>query len=260
MTVELDDDDPCLQTGFFNEFVAETSWREVHKLANVFQTTLKSFGVRLLQLRTYIIGTRAFNQWLDECKSKGTLLSEATFTLVQNMLIDVPPEYRPSISLFPGDEGVGWGGETRQSTHGLPLNPLPKGEEIGKPKFRRNGVVLCDKHGGRNRYLDLLHRFFPDMFFQVVEESRPLSVYRSKEWEFRFQSKGESHLPIALASMFSKYFREISMLKFNAFWRFHLSGLKPTAGYPEDAKRFKADIAAVQAELGIPDDLIWRKK
>ena len=129
------------------------------------------------------------------------------------------------------------------------------------PEYQlKKAVVLCDKHGGRNRYLDVLNQFFPDVPFQVVEESRPLSTYRSKNLEFRFQSKGESQLPVALASMFSKYLREVCMLSFNTFWRSHLPGLKPTAGYPVDAKRFKADIAEVQAALGLPDDLIWRKK
>ena len=128
------------------------------------------------------------------------------------------------------------------------------------PESRLKGIILCDKHGGRNRYLDFLTRFFPEESFRVVEESRSLSVYRSDNLEFRFQSKGESELPIALASMLSKYQREVSMHKFNEFWRSHLPGLEPTAGYPEDAKRFKAEIAAVQAELGLADDLIWRKK
>ena len=225
ISVEMDSDDPCWQDGFFDKLVAETSWRDVHKLADVLLSTLESVGVRLLRLRSFIVGAKSFNQRLDACGSKGTLLSEVTLEIVRDFFTETP-EYRLSDS-----------------------------------EYRLNGgIVLCDKHGGRNRYLDILTRFFPDEFFLIVEESRPLSVYRSKELEFRFQSKGESQLPVALASMLSKYLREISMLKFNAFWRSHLPDLKPTAGYPEDAKRFKADIAAVQARLGISDNLIWRKK
>jgi hypothetical protein len=67
-------------------------------------------------------------------------------------------------------------------------------------------------------------------------------------------------LPAALASMASKYLRELAMEALNAFWRHRVAGLRPTAGYPQDARRFKAEIAAVQAELGIPDRQIWRMR
>jgi ribonuclease HII len=127
-----------------------------------------------------------------------------------------------------------------------------------------NVLVLCDKHGGRNRYLDILTVFFPGKFFQVVQESRASSVYRSNseggQWEFRFLAKGETHLPIALASMLSKYQREWAMIRFNVFWQSHVPDLQPTAGYPEDAKRFKQQIAAAQKRLGIADESLWRKR
>ncbi|MFT7631390.1 MAG: hypothetical protein ACI87E_002428, partial [Mariniblastus sp.] len=46
----------------------------------------------------------------------------------------------------------------------------------------------------------------------------------------------------------------------NEFWIEQIPGLKPTKGYPVDAKRFKAEIAKVQAKLGITDEAVWRKK
>jgi hypothetical protein len=58
--------------------------------------------------------------------------------------------------------------------------------------------------------------------------------------------------------MASKYLRELAMRAWNEFWCSRVAGLRPTAGYPEDAKRFKAQIAAVQAELGIDDHRVWR--
>jgi hypothetical protein len=36
--------------------------------------------------------------------------------------------------------------------------------------------------------------------------------------------------------------------------------LRPTAGYPLDAGRFKADIAAAQAGLNIDDRTVWRNR
>ena len=127
-----------------------------------------------------------------------------------------------------------------------------------------NVLILCDKHGGRNRYLDILTEFFAGEFIQVLQESRESSVYRiiseGRHWEFRFLAKGETHLPIALASMSSKYHRELAMLRFNAFWQSHVPNLQPTAGYPEDAKRFKRQIADAQKRLGITDENFWRKR
>ena len=127
-----------------------------------------------------------------------------------------------------------------------------------------NVLVLCDKHGSRNRYLDILTESFAGDFFLAVQESRASSIYRliaeGRQWEFRFLAKGESHVPIALASMLSKYHRELAMLRFNEFWRSHIPDLQPTAGYPEDAKRFKRQIVAIQERLGIADEYLWRKR
>ncbi len=124
--------------------------------------------------------------------------------------------------------------------------------------------ILCDKHGGRDRYLPLLTSCFPDRFIEVLGEGRSQSVYRfgpaERRVEIAFQAKGESHLPTALASMASKYLRELAMSALNDFWRQHVADLRPTAGYPADAQRFKADIAAAQQSLGISDRILWRSK
>jgi ribonuclease HII len=125
-------------------------------------------------------------------------------------------------------------------------------------------LVVCDKHGGRNRYGPLLQQQFPDFVIEVHQESRAQSVYRSgprhRRIEFRFCAKGEQHLPSALASMVSKYLRELSMMAWNAFWRQYQPDLRPTAGYPVDARRFKADIAELQVRLAIDDRLLWRTR
>ena len=125
-------------------------------------------------------------------------------------------------------------------------------------------LIQCDKHGGRNRYLAVLQTVFPNERVKIIREGREASVYRwvtpSRQIEIRFVARGESFLPAALASMTSKYLRELAMQAFNAFWRQHLPDLKPTAGYPVDAKRFKAEIGAVQQQLGIEDRVIWRSR
>ena len=136
--------------------------------------------------------------------------------------------------------------------------------ELMQPIGDGSITVVCDKHGGRNRYAGLLAEHFPDALMEIYDEGARRSVYRfgpaRRRVEIRFERKAETHLPVALASMASKYFRELAMKSLNRFWCERVPGLKPTAGYPQDAKRFKEDIAAVQDELEIKDRILWRNK
>jgi len=122
--------------------------------------------------------------------------------------------------------------------------------------------VVCDKHGGRNFYGRFLQQQFPDHLVEVYRESTPLSCYRwgpdHARVEVQFRSGGEEYLPAALASMTAKYLRELAMRAFNDYWCDKLPGLKPTAGYPGDARRFKQAIEPLQATLGIADHVLWR--
>ncbi|MEQ8787886.1 MAG: hypothetical protein RIC55_16390 [Pirellulaceae bacterium] len=124
--------------------------------------------------------------------------------------------------------------------------------------------IQCDKHGGRNRYAPLLQETFPEHLVEIHGEGRARSVYRwgpsEARTEIQFTARGESALPTALASMASKYLRELAMQAFNEFWRQEVPGIRPTAGYPSDARRFRQQIAARQAELGIDDDTLWRRR
>jgi ribonuclease HII len=125
-------------------------------------------------------------------------------------------------------------------------------------------IVFCDKHGGRTYYAALLQHVFPDELVIVKLETAKLAIYAVKhsgrQIEFRFQPKGERHLPTALASMTAKYLRELAMRPFNAFWQRHIPDLKATAGYPTDARRFFDDIRPVRRKLKIANDLVWRKR
>lgn len=124
--------------------------------------------------------------------------------------------------------------------------------------------IICDKHGGRNCYAPLLTKHFPDWMIEIHGESRQQSVYRfgptERRIEFCFRANAEHCLPAALASMASKYLRELAMRAFNEFWCSRVPGLVPTAGYPQDARRFKTAITTAQHELGIDDSTIWRVK
>jgi hypothetical protein len=95
-----------------------------------------------------------------------------------------------------------------------------------------------------------------------LKEGREESIYRwrcgESQREIRFISKGERFLPAALASMTAKYLRELSMLAFNAFWAERVPNLRPTAGYPGDARRFWNDIQPALRLARFEERELWR--
>ena len=131
---------------------------------------------------------------------------------------------------------------------------------VWNPDDEQPTLVICDKHGGRNRYDDLLAEVLDDRMIFAATESKERSVYRVGATELRFQMKAEANFPVALASLVCKYVRELSMHVFNDFWAEQIPGLKPTAGYPLDAVRFRADIATTQQQIGISDEVLWRER
>jgi ribonuclease HII len=125
-------------------------------------------------------------------------------------------------------------------------------------------AVICDKHGGRNFYQPLLQQHVASCLVEVYGEGRNESIYRwgpdDCRTEVVFRVNAERYLPCAVASMTSKYLRELSMHAFNQYWSRLVPDLRPTAGYPLDAGRFKSEIAALQATLGIDDHILWRNR
>lgn len=122
-----------------------------------------------------------------------------------------------------------------------------------------------DKQGGRDQYGHPLRTAFETRYLKIVEEREDYSAYEldhgSTQWSVSFTQGGEeAHLPIALASMVSKYVRELFMDRFNAYWLAQAPGLRPTAGYYNDGQRFLKDIKAHLPRLGIAHDCIARMR
>ena len=123
--------------------------------------------------------------------------------------------------------------------------------------------VFCDRQGGRKNYLPILLEAMPDYWFEEVRLTSKRSSYRvtgDREIQVHFSVGGDGFPPTALASMMAKYLRECLMEQFNRFWREQVTDLRPTAGYPVDAKRFRADIERQAHSLGLSPDLWWRVK
>ncbi len=133
-------------------------------------------------------------------------------------------------------------------------------------KGRDEHVRICvDRLGGRQRYRETLNTSWPAHALSIVEESPQRSAYHlshaSETVDIEFTTKGEDHhLPIALASVYSKYLREMCMYAFNTYWSSQLPGLKPTAGYYTDAQRWLVDTNNTIDLLGIDRNMLIRQR
>lgn len=125
--------------------------------------------------------------------------------------------------------------------------------------------LIVDKQGGRNTYTNLLKEQLSIADIRVLKEGSKISTYEiktaRKKMTISFVEKGEDMcMAVALASMFSKYIRELFMRLENQYWVQLLPGLKPTAGYYSDAQRFLAQIDEAKQREAIQDDILIRVK
>jgi len=168
-----------------------------------------------------LVHPKRFNEVTRASGSKATVLSDGLQELMQAMLVKLP-----------GEEPI---------------------------RF------LCDKQGGRTYYAPFLQATFPDGWvhadFEKAEESRYRIENLNRRIVITFQPRADgASVSVALASMFCKYLRELCMKQFNAYWAVRVPGIKPTAGYPLDAKRFYAEIAELLPNLNLSAEQIWREK
>jgi ribonuclease HIII len=176
---------------------------------------------RILTAQVKVVGPQRFNQLLDERGNKASAHSVIFIEILKWLQTVVEP-----------------------------------GEEI---------CLISDKHGGRHFYSPVLLEAFPGSWIQRVQEGPTLSHYKVTHnenlYDLKFQPRADSQSSlVALASMVSKFLREKWMDQFNAWFARRLPDLKPTAGYPVDAKRFAAQIAEYCLEHNISTDIWWRRK
>jgi ribonuclease HII len=129
--------------------------------------------------------------------------------------------------------------------------------------------VLVDRHGGRMRYARLLRDTFPECSVDVVSELPARSEYElfghamdggiAPSMRIAFAERAESaSFAVALSSCLAKYVRETCMHAFNAYFASLQPGLKPTAGYTTDGRRWIDDAQTAIARSGIKREALVR--
>lgn len=189
--------------------------------ANALKVAMRDAGVDLLGLNCRPMLVGRFNRMIGATDNKWTTAFDATCGLLHELWIGWPDE--------------------------------------------RFVQATVDRQGGKQRYVEPLRRVFASASLKVLEESDRRSVYRltrdGRTMEVRFCVDGETQcLSTALASMASKYLRELFMHLLNAYWQQHLPDLKPTAGYYQDGRRFLGEITPVAQTLNAPMDLLVRNR
>jgi len=126
--------------------------------------------------------------------------------------------------------------------------------------------VTMDKHGGRSHYADPLQQTFPLVAVDTLCETPAESRYRlatgaGAEVDLTFREKADAaSLPVALASMYAKYVREVFMHQFNVWWQTRAGDVAPTAGYWTDYQRWSAEMREFLAALDLPPEKYIRSR
>lgn len=139
-------------------------------------------------------------------------------------------------------------------------------------KFSMRGlVVIVDRQGARAHYSRPLEGAFPNTTVTTLDESQGTSTYRldgvqgtpaeGTRMLVSFTEKGEDHsFTTALGSCFAKFGRETAMEAFNRHWCEKLDGLKPTAGYTQDGRRWLKDAKATVTAAGLAPGVLTRDR
>jgi ribonuclease HII len=123
--------------------------------------------------------------------------------------------------------------------------------------------LVADRCGGLTHYLPALRRAYPEARISRLREQRHQSSYAistgTGSVKVSFAAGGEDRsFPTALASCLAKYLRELMLHLLNQYFCARQPGLRPTAGYYTDGRRFLRDIAPTLDTAAVPRNLLVR--
>ncbi|MCX5644431.1 MAG: hypothetical protein NTZ17_07070 [Phycisphaerae bacterium] len=186
--------------------------------SHVFAGDLEAQGAKLVHLRSCCLDVAYYNDMVGRVKNKAQVLFITVTQLIQEIL-----------NRFSDD-----------TVH-----------------------ILVDRQGGRAHYREHLLRSFAGMDLRIVAEGAEISTYElwagGRTVRLSFEVGGDDlHLPVALASMVSKYLRELLMDCMNDYFVGMSADLKPTAGYWRDGQRFVAELRRRLPQLEIDNHRLIR--
>ncbi|MHC4371069.1 MAG: hypothetical protein ACYSW8_25955 [Planctomycetota bacterium] len=125
--------------------------------------------------------------------------------------------------------------------------------------------IVVDRQGGRVHYRKVLQRMFGDMELRILRETPATSSYElkagGKDMRLHFVVKADQRfLPVSLASMTSKYLRELLIGNINRYFNGFDADLKPTAGYWTDGLRFIEDIRTNLPDVSFNSEQLIRSR
>ncbi|MDB5295559.1 MAG: Ribonuclease [Phycisphaerales bacterium] len=211
---------PWYAPGAGETFPLEQDKLSIQLFAKGLRAEMEANGARLVHLGARVVSERPYNRMLAATRNKASVLFTQGATHLDHLL--------------------------REYGH-------------------RDLTVFCDRLGGRSSYGHLLRTSFDEWALEIVRQDDGWSEYVLRRGpdavRIVFAEKAEAQcLPVAAASMVSKYLREALMRRFNAFWRQHAPGVAPTAGYLPDGHRFAEQIADARGRLGVRDEHLIRAR
>ncbi|MEJ2701358.1 MAG: hypothetical protein P8Z79_02845 [Sedimentisphaerales bacterium] len=125
--------------------------------------------------------------------------------------------------------------------------------------------ILIDRQGGRVHYRRHLQMVFGELELKILRESATTSSYElraaGKRMRLHFAVGADGRfLPVSLASMVSKYLRELQIGNINRYFAGFCADLKPTAGYWKDGLRFVEEIRANLPHVKIDQSQLVRSR
>ncbi len=191
---------------------------DISLVSQVLSDDLSSNGIELLELKSRCLDVAYYNKMVTAVKNKANVLFTATSQLIKNAFDNL------------------------------------EGDDL---------QIMIDRQGGRVRYRKMLQLMFPDMKLKILRESQQNSSYElqanSKLMRLHFIVRADDrYLPVSLASMVSKYLRELLVYNINRYFAGFGADLKPTAGYWKDGLRFIQEVKTNLPHVKYDDNQLIR--
>ena len=184
--------------------ILSVSNADIGVAASALARDMESNGMRLVGARSCCLDVGHYNRLVDAVKNKSNVL----FTAISQLITEA------------------W-------------------EASGEEEVQ----MIVDRQGGRMRYRQRLQTMFPEAELAILKETETNSSYELHEGERTLRvhfvvGADDKFLAVSLASMVSKYVRELLVANINRYFAGFCAELKPTAGYWKDGQRFIRDLKA----------------